>query len=165
MFLREENIMFKFGTIGAFKQVRNNPRTKAEVDLVNGQVVLPNDATGLSSTPKTEDEAKGDVYVVYNIIDKPEIRNSAEFKVLAGEYVRAFRLADLVGLPVELNDEVVAVGYATLAKGDVLVPAGDGSGKWVKADGTDIVADEYQVKLEILEKTSFGGKGLYAIVK
>lgn len=157
--------MFKFGTIGAFKQVRNNPRTKAEVDLVNGQVVLPNDATGLAATPNSEDEAKGDVYVVYNIIDKPEIRNSSDFKVLAGEHVRAFRLADLVGLPVELNDEVVADEYDTLAKGDVLVPAGDGTGKWVKADGAAIIADEYQVKLEILEKTTFGEKGLYAVVK
>lgn len=157
--------MFKFGTIGAYKQVRNNPRAKAVVDLLAGQVVLPNEATGLAPVPATADEAKGDVYVVGNIIDKPEVRNSADFKVLAGEPVRAFRLADLVGLPVELNDDVVVTDYATLVKGDVLVPAGDGTGKWVKVDGTTIVADGYSVKLEIVEKTAFGEKGLYAIVK
>lgn len=157
--------MFKFGTIGAFKQVRNNPRCKAVQDLLDGQVVLPNDATGNAPVPATADEAKGDVYVVGNIIDKPEIRNKVDFKVLTGEHVLAFRLADLTGLPVELDHLVVSTDYADVAKGDKLVPAADGSGNWVKADGTTVIADEYAVSLEVLEKSSFGEKGLYCTVK
>lgn len=157
--------MFKFGTIGAFKQVRNNPRCKAVQDLLDGQVVLPNDATEQAPVPASVADAKGDVYVVGNIIDKPEIRNKADFKVIAGEYVLAFRLADLVGLPVELDSLVVSTDYATIAKGDKLVPAGDGSGKWVKADGTVIIAADYAVNLEVVEKSTFGGKGLYCSVK
>lgn len=157
--------MFKFGTIGAFKQVRNNPRCKALKDLLDGQVVLPDDASKEAPTPANADQAKGDVYVVGNIIDKPEVLNKADFKVLKGEYVRAFKLADLADLPVELDFRVVATDYASLAKKDVLVPAADGSGNWKKADGTTVVADDYKLNLVVLEKSSYGDKGLYCSVK
>ncbi|APJ11032.1 hypothetical protein [Bacillus safensis] len=153
--------MFKFGTIGAFKQVRNNPRCKATKDLVPGYVVVPDDSTGLAPTPSSAAAAKGDVYVVGNIIDKPEIRNKADFKVLKNEFVRAFRLADCIGLPIELSQDTVA-DFENIVKNDVLVPAADGSGKWVKSDGTD---DEYKVKLKVLENTTFGGNGLYLTVQ
>ena len=156
--------MFKFGTIGAFKQVRNNPRCKATQDLVAGLAVLPNDGTGLAPTPATADEAKGDVYIVGNIIDKPEIRNKADFKIEAGEFVLGFLASDAAELPVELSHDTV-VGYDTLVKGDVLVAAGDGTGKWIKADGTTVVDADYKVSLVVREKTSFGDKGIYATVK
>ena len=151
--------MFKFGTIGAYKQVRNNPRCKATQNLVAGLVVLPDDATGLAPTPSTEALAKGDVWVVGNIIDKPEINNKADFTVEAGEYVRTFNLADLKGLPVELSADTVSDDYTTLVVGDVLVPAADSSGKWVKGEATG-----YKVALKVLEKTTFGDKGLYCSV-
>ncbi|MEK4432994.1 hypothetical protein MHB54_27965 [Paenibacillus sp. FSL M7-0802] len=157
--------MFKFGTIGAFKQVRNNPRTKATSELKNGYVVLPDNATGLAPTAATPVQAKStDVHVVYNIIDKPEIRNSADFKIEIGEHVRAFRLADLAGLPVELSYDAVKDDYAAIKVGDTLVPCDDTSdptakGKWkVSADA------DYKVSLKILEKTTFGDKGFYVEV-
>ncbi|WP_366560087.1 hypothetical protein AB0R69_15390 [Bacillus pumilus] len=153
--------MFKFGTIGAFKQVRNNPRCKATKDLVPGYVVVPDDSTGLAPTPSSAAAAKGDVYVVGNIIDKPEIRNKADFKVLKDEFVRAFRLADCVGLSIELSQDTV-VDFENIVKNDVLVPAADSSGKWVKSDGSD---DDYKVKLKVLENTTFGGNGLYLTVQ
>ncbi len=154
--------MFKFGTIGAFKQVRNNPRCKATQDLYDGQVVLPNDATGEAPSPASAEEAKGDLYVVGNIIDKPEIRNKVDFKVLKGEYVRAFRLADVHDLPVEIDHLVLGVDYESVSNGDVLVAADDGTGKWVKAGEG---AEEYKINLVVLEKSTFGDKGLYCTVK
>ena len=54
--------MFKFGTIGAYKQVRNNPRCKASVDLVPGLVVIPNDSSGNAFPPGASSTAKGGVY-------------------------------------------------------------------------------------------------------
>ncbi|KIN51932.1 hypothetical protein [Bacillus subtilis] len=153
--------MFKFGTIGAFKQVRNNPRCKATKDLVPGLVVLPDDSIGLAPTPADATAAKGDIYVVGNIIDKPEVRNKADFKVLKDEYVRAFRVTDLADLPVELSQDTVQ-GFDALIVGDVIVPAGDGTGQWTKA-GEDVA--DYKVKLKVLEKTTFGGKGLYLKVQ
>lgn len=153
--------MFKFGTIGAYKQVRNNPRCKASVDLVPGLVVIPNDSSGNAFPPGAASTAKGDVYVVGNIIDKPEIRNKEDFKILKGEYVLAFNVADLKGLPIELSSDVV-VDYDALVKDDVLVPAADKTGKWVKA-GDDVA--EFKVSLKVLEKNTFGGKGLYLTVQ
>lgn len=156
--------MFKFGTIGAFKQVRNNPRCKATKDILDGMVVLPDDATGLAPTPANVAEAKGNVWVVGNIIDKPEIRNKKDYFIGNGEYVRAFLLSDLKELPVELDYRVVTPDYNTVAVGDVLVSAGDGSGQWVKADGVTVVASDYKVALKVIEKTTFGDKGLYCTV-
>ena len=152
--------MFKFGTIGAFKQVRNNPRCKAAQDLLDGQVVIPNDATGVALTPANAGEAQGDVWVVGNLIDKPEIRNKADFKVLNGEHVRAFRLSDVKHLPIELCHRVVT-GYDAVVKGDVLVPAANGSGNWVKTAD----ASAYEVSLKVIELSTFGDKGVYVNVQ
>jgi hypothetical protein len=157
--------MFKFGTIGAFKQVRNNPRCKAVAQLVNGLVVLPSDATKQAPAPANAAQAQGEVYVVKNIIDKPEIRSKKDFKVEIGEFVRAFNLVDLKDLPVELDATVVSTAYASVAVGDKLCPAVDGSGKWIKADGTTIVYTNYKVYLEVLEKTTLGDQGLYCVVR
>ncbi|MCM3273909.1 hypothetical protein [Paenibacillus elgii] len=158
--------MFKFGTIGAYKQVRNNPRCKATIDLKNGMVVIPNEANKTAPTPATATLAKGDVYVVYNIIDQPEIRSTEDFVIPTGDHVRAFRLADLVGLPVEISDAVIKDSYSGLAKGDKLVPCDDATdatnkGMW-KKDAT--TASDYKVNLEIIEKTPFGDKGLFCKV-
>jgi hypothetical protein len=156
--------MFKYATLGGIQNSRNNPRTKAEQKLLNGMVVIPSDVTGKAPTPKTVDEAKAAAYVVNNIIDKPEIRNSADFAIEVGEYVHADFLPAVNDLGVELDEKVVA-GFAEVVVGDQLVPAGDGTGQWVKADGTTVIADEYAVKLQVVKNTTFGGKGLLAEVK
>lgn len=154
--------MFKFGTIGAFKQVRNNPRCKVTKDSLPGEVVIPNDATKKAQAPSTPELAKGDVWVIGNIVDKPEVASKADFKVLNGEYALAFLLSDLKDLPVELDAAVIKGDYATLAKGDKLVATADGTGKWEKGGAT---VAEYKVALEIVEKSTFGGKGIYAVVR
>lgn len=149
--------MFKFGTIGAYKQVRNNPRCVAHQNLLVGQVVTLNEATKLTVSP-TSDTAKGEVYVVSNIIDKPEIRSKQDFVVEKGEHVLAFRLADLADMTIEIDEKVVTTAYASVSVNDVLVA--DTAGKWVKTSA----ATGYKVSLVVLEKTSFGGKGLYCKV-
>ena len=157
--------MFNFSTIGAYKQVRNNPRCKVNAELQNGMVVLLDEVNKQAAVPASATDAQGeDVYVVFNIIDKPEIRNTEDFKIEAGEYVRAFYMKDLNELPVLLSEHVLA-DYANTSVGDVLVPAGDGTGKWVVPDGTTIIAADYAVNLEVVEKNSFGGNGIKAIVR
>ncbi|MBE7897195.1 hypothetical protein G7L40_00525 [Paenibacillus polymyxa] len=159
--------MFKFGTIGAYKQVRNNPRGKAKSVLLDGMTVIPDRILNESPVPATPAQAKGDVYVAGNIIDKPEIRNSKDFKIEIGEYVRSFRLSDLAGLPVELDYRIVKDAYQDVNVKDVLVStnvADDGvdAGKWKKV--TIAEAADYKVKLLVIEKTSFGDKGFYCEV-
>jgi hypothetical protein len=157
--------MFKFGTIGAFKQVRNNPRTKAVIELKNGSLVIPDDVTGLAPTAATAAIAKSkDVYVVLNIIDKPEIRNSADFKIKAGEPVRAFKLADLADFPVELSYDLVKDAYTAVTVGSVLVPCDDATDATAKGMWKVSVATDYTVGIKVLEKTTFGDKGFYGKV-
>jgi hypothetical protein len=158
--------MFKFGTIKAYDLARTNPRCKATAALKLGMVVIPNDATKTAPVPATLAEGQGkDLWVVNNRIDQPEILNKQDFVVASGEYVRAFRLADLVGLPVELDTSVVSTAYADLAVGDKLIPCDavthtTNAGKWVEGATTS-----YSIYLEVLEKTSFGnGEGLYCKV-
>lgn len=156
--------MFNFGTIGAYKQVRNNPRTKATAETKNGQVLVLDEGAKTNAFP-TADEAKGNnVYVAFNIVDKPEVRITNDFKIEEDEYVRAFRLADLVDLPVLVGHQVIATAYEDIAKGDVLVPEA-ATGNWVKADGTTVIAGDYAVSLEVVAKNGFGDQGIEAIVR
>ncbi len=152
--------MFKFHSLAALQHVKNNPRTKAQSDLLKGQVVVVDEVAGTAKAPATTSEAEGAFHVVNNIIDKPEVRNSADFKVERDEYVKADFLTDANHLLAELSDDVLVDAYSGLAQNDVLVPAGDGSGNWVFADGTNIVASNYKVNLSIVEKTTLGGNGL-----
>ena len=155
--------MFKFGTIGAFNVAKTNPRCKAEVDLVNGMVVVMDEANKLAKVPATDAIAKGkDLWVVNNIIDKYFIyQPSTSHKIEKGEYVRGFRLIDLAGLQVELDTQEVKTAYATLAKEDTLVLCDavtdtTDAGKWKKAATTG-----YALALKIVEKTTYGnGEGL-----
>lgn len=152
--------MFKFGTLKAFN-ARNNPRTKAVSVLKNGHVVILDEAAKTATIPADATAAKGkDLYVVNNIVDKPEIRNSTDFEIAIGEYVRGFYLADLVDLPVEFDSTIVTGTYSSIAVGDKLV-AEAATGKWVEADPAT-----YHIYLLIVEKTTFGnGSGFYAVVK
>ena len=152
--------MFKFGTIGAFKQVRNNPRCKVQKETKVGEVVVLDEATLKATAPSNADQAQGELYVVGNIIDQPEVRSKKDFSLAEGDFALSFNLADLKELPVELSADVIADDYASVAKGDTLVASTDGSGKWVKGDGAS-----FKAYLEVLEKSTFGGKGVYAIVR
>lgn len=151
--------MFNFGTIGAYKQARNNPRNKAEVELKNGQVVVMDDINNLAKLPTAEQATGADLWVTFNIVDKPEIRNTNEFKIDAGEYVRAFYLADLKGLPVLFGHQVLTTAYGDIAKGDKLVANAEG-----KLEKTDEV-DGYAVYFEVVDKNGFADQGLEAIVR
>jgi hypothetical protein len=157
--------MFKFGSLKAFN-ARNNPRTKAVSILKNGYVVVLDEVAKTATVPATAAIAKGkNLYFAYNIVDKPEIRNSTDFQIEINEYVRAFLIADLVELPVEFDSTIVSSTYSTVDVGEILVPEA-ATGKWIIADGTVIVASAYTINLLVTEKTSLGnGSGLWAIVK
>jgi|SRR5690625_539453 len=153
--------MFNFGTIGAYKQARNNPRTKVQDDTLNGQVLKLDEVNGVATFPTADEVNNGDLYVAFNIVDKPEIRNTNDFKIEAGEYVRAFYLKDLAELPVQVGHKVLSGDYADIAVGDTLVPEAD-TGNWVKLD--DGSEGEFAVSLEVIEKTTFADQGIVAKV-
>jgi len=95
----------------------------------------------------------GQVFVAMNIIDKPELRNFADYQIEIGEYIRAFNLNSLIGELVELSSDLCTTAFASISVGDILVPIPTGSNnmKWKKTVDTG-----YGVCLEVVKKTTFG---------
>lgn len=149
---------FKLNTIGGFKAVKNDPTTVAKVDLIQGQAVVLDNQAGEAKLPLlAEAQGKG-LHFVANIDVHPEIVFAKnEVEVAAGEHVRGFEVASLVGLPVELGG--MALKDEVRAKGDKLVAGLDG--KWEKK--ADVAG--YALYLEVIELNTYRGKGVVAIVR
>jgi len=146
--------MFKFHDSN-FLGKSNHPEITATVDTYNGnQFKLVGD-TAVPHATAAEVQA-GDGYVMMNIIDKPEILNTDDYKVVSGEYIRAFRLKDFVGEKVDLTADIVSDAFADIAVGDTLVGRSSADTtspmEWKKlADVTG-----YEVYLKVIKKTTFG---------
>jgi hypothetical protein len=151
--------LFKFQNYSAIKNAQDNPRVVAAVETVNGNVFGILDANGVEAQAPFANAAaaQGEVWVMMNIVDKPEIRNYADYSVLAGEYIRAIKLNNLVGEKVELSgDLVIADGVDPIVRGTALVPT-------VAADAPNLmvwksIADPngYSCYLEVTAITTFG---------
>lgn len=133
----------------------NHPEIKATVDTYNGYQFKLDDDTAVANA--TADDIKsGEIYFMYNIIDKPEIENTEDYYVKSNEYIRAFRLKDFAGLSFNFTGDLVTDTYTNVKVGDKLV------GRSV-ADTTDPmkwkVAEDvtgYSVYLEVMKKTTYG---------
>ena len=156
--------LFKFQNYSAIKNAQDNPRVIAAVETVNGNVFGITDTPNVAGTGTTEVQtpfadaaaAQGEVWVMMNIVDKPETRNYADYSVLAGEYIRAFRLNSVIGEKVELSGDLAIADAVPLAVGVALVPT-------VAADAPNLmiwksIADPtgYSAYLEITGITTFG---------
>lgn len=135
----------------------NKPNIVATVDTYNGNqfAVVNGEAVPFADAASAQ---AGEIYVMNNIIDKPEILNTEDYKVKAGEFIKGFRLKDYVGLEVDMSADLVTDAFAGVNVGDKLVPR-------TTADTTDtmkwkVVAEldlpNYEVYLEVVKKTSFG---------
>lgn len=156
---------FKPATIGSFNVAINNPRVRCADDVKIGYVFSVVDgSTYLEEAVAFNANATtpvGGTWVCMNIIDTPELLNSTDFVVVAGSYIRAFKLDVLKGLPVELSSDLITTTYATISVGDYLVPVADGTSYlWVVATGTG-----YNCAIRVVEKTTFGGTGIFGIVE
>ena len=151
--------LFKFQNYSAIKNAQDNPRVVAAVETVNGNVFGIADVAGVETQLPfaLAADAQGDVWVAMNVVDKPEVRNYADYSVLVGEFIRAFKLNNLKGELVELSgDLVIDGGGLPPAVGVALVPT-------VLADAPDVMIWKttaapagYDVYLEITAVTTFG---------
>lgn len=146
--------LFKFHDSN-FLNGYNRPEVTATANTYNGYQFKLVDDVATVFTDATDVQA-GDQYVMYNIIDKPEILNTDEYCVESGEYIRAFRLADFVGQKIDISADLVTDAYGDVEIGDYLVGRST-------ADTTDtmkwkVVEDSsnYAIYLEVLKKTTFG---------
>lgn len=151
--------LFKFQNYSAIKNAQDNPRVVAVAETVNGNIFNIADVAGVETQLLFTDvaSAQGDVFVMMNIVDKPEIRNYADYSVLVGEFIRTIKLNDLKGELVELSgDLVINGGGLPPAVGVALIPT-------VAADAPDVMIWKttaapagYDVYLEITAVTTFG---------
>lgn len=154
--------LFKFQNYSAIKNLQDNPRVQATQETVNGNVfgVVDNDSVSgfkEAAVPFANAAAAkaGDVWVMMNIVDKPEIHNYADYSVLKGEYIRAVNLSKMGGEIVELSSDLLKDTDGVIV-GSKLVPCdasdSDTPMSWKK------VADPegYNLYLEITAITAFG---------
>jgi hypothetical protein len=160
--------LFKFGTLGVYSNVINNPRAIVIADTKLGQTykIVDNYSATIQEGAvafATDAEVKaGNVWVCLNVIDTPELWRLADFVVKAGTPARSYKLDDLIGYPVELSSDLVSTAYASVAVGDYLIPCNatdDASNptSWKKA----ATPTGYAVAIKVMEKTTFGGTGFY----
>ncbi len=156
--------LFKFQNYSAIKNLQDNPRVVATKETVNGNVFGVKDnelVDGVSikeaQVPFVDAAAAkaGDVWVMMNIIDKPEIRDSGNYSVDAGERIRAVNLNKMSGEIVELSSALVKPGDEIAVK-DTLVPTDNSdvghTMKWKKK----VDVSEYSCYLEVTDLTAFG---------
>src|ERR1035437_9197739 len=97
--------LFKFHDSNV-KQISTHPTVVATADTYNGNQfkIVANEAVPFA----TDAEAKAiDIYMMNNIIDKPEILNTDSYKVIDGENIRAYRLKDFTGQKIDISQDLV----------------------------------------------------------
>lgn len=149
--------MIKFKEIGTYKVAQNIGYLTTPVVLKNGMGVTYDLAKKIVALP-TVTTAKGDVAIVMNTIDKPEIKAPNEFKIEIGENPRIFPLKALNGHTLQMDTDAVTTEYASIAEGNTLTLGTDG--KWV----VNATLTDYATYLKVVEKTNFGGAGLDVVV-
>ena len=161
--------LFKFQNYSAIKNAQDNPRVVATLETVNGNIFGVSDVANAGGTASVETQvpfanaaaAQGEVWVMMNIVDKPETRNYADYSVLAGEYIRAFKLNSVIGEKVEMSgDLVIADAVDPVVVGTALVPTVDADTPNLMVWKSIAAPAGYSVYLEVTAITTFG---LFAI--
>lgn len=150
--------MIKFHEIGMYKNEVNIPYCRVSETITggikNGYVVTYSEKDKIIVLPTSTTAKGGDLAVVMNVIDKPELYSPDDYVISVGECARLFRLDSLVNRMLDMNDLALTTIYTSVNVGDKLIAGTDG--KWVKSASVD----GYSVYLEVIEKTGFCGNGL-----
>jgi hypothetical protein len=149
--------MIKFYELDAYKTAKNVGYCTCAAALHNGMIVSANLTAKTVALPTTT-TAKGDVWLVMNRIDKPEILKPNDYTIEIGEFPRIFNVKSLNGKMLDLDTDQVATAYASISAGDKLTA--DTAGKL--AVTADVSAHE--TYFEVIEKNTFGGTGLRVLV-
>lgn len=146
--------MFKFHDSN-YLNLANFPNIVATVDTVNGNIF---NRVGDTAVPFATDVAVqgGDPYVMFNIIDKPEILNTEDYKAAIGDSIRGWRIKDMIGKDIDVTSDLVLDTYSTVAVGNTLVPCA--ATDTTHPMGYKKVADvsDYPVYFTVVDKSTFG---------
>ena len=149
--------MIKFRDIGTYKNCVNVPYctvpSAITSGLKNGMGVTADLATKTVALPDAT-TAKGQVYIVMNRIDKPEVLAPNDYVIAVGENPRLFDITSLKNRILDMDMDAVTTAYASIAVGNTLTLGTDG--KWV----VNATLTDYKSYLKVTEKTTFGGTGI-----
>lgn len=150
--------LFKFHDSN-FLNKSNHPEVVATVDTYNGNQFKIVTTAGVDTAVPfaTDTEVKtGNAYVMLNIIDKPEIINTDDYKIPANGKIRAYRIKDFVGEKMDVSADLVTDAFSTVSVGDTLV--GCCAADTTNTMGLKKVADVtgYAVYYVVVAKTTFG---------
>lgn len=97
--------LFKFHDSNYLKGFHTS-NIEASADTYNGYQfgISSGEATPFANATAAQ---AGDIYVMMNIIDKPELDNTDDYYVEDGEMLRAFRLKDYVGQKIDMSQDLV----------------------------------------------------------
>lgn len=149
--------MLKFREIGTYKNAVNVPYCTSAVALKNGMIVTAN-LVAKTAALTTASTTKGDVYIVMNVIDKPETLKPNDYTIEIGEYPRLFRAKSLAGRIIDVDTNQVTTTYSDIDVGDYM--AGDTDGKLAVVEDVS----DYETYFEVIDKTTYGGAGLGLLV-
>lgn len=144
--------LFKFGDMQVITQTKVRGDVKPEATVKNGYVGKLNATSGKFEQFDSDAEAQADVWMVGNVIDTPELDNSADFEILTSQYVRIWNLNDVVGKQIEVSSNIADDDFADVAVGDYLIPQGSAYTFVERTTETGT----YAVALLVKEKTTMG---------
>lgn len=145
--------MIKFRNIGGYKNAQNIPYIPTTVELHNGMVVTV-DMTKKTLALPSADTAKGEVYLVMNRYDKPEVNSPNEYVIEVGEFPRLFMVSSLNGVVLDCDTDQITGAHSSINVGDKLTAGTDG--KLAVNSSTD----DFLTYFLVIEKNTFGGEGL-----
>lgn len=145
--------MIKFRNIGGYKNAQNIAHIPTTVELHNGMVVTVDMTENTLALPSAGTE-KGEVYLVMNRYDKPEVNSPNEYVIEVGERPRLFMVTSLSGVVLDCDTDQITSSYSSINVGDKLTAGTDG--KLVVNASTD----DFLTYFLVIEKNTFGGEGL-----
>ena len=101
-----------YANYAAIKNEQHIPDAVAQSDLKNGYVVVKGvDEKGkhTATVPGNATECKGELWFVWNTVDKPELDNESDFIIKEGDFAKIFKFkADLITGEVKTGKYLVA---------------------------------------------------------
>lgn len=145
--------MIKFRNIGGYKNAQNIPYIPTTVELHNGMIVTVDMAKKTLALPSA-DTAKGEVYLVMNRYDKPEVASPNAYVIEVGEYPRLFMVSSLNGVVLDCDTDQITGAYSSINVGSKLTAGTDGK------LAVNASTDDFLTYFLVIEKNTFGGEGL-----
>lgn len=123
-----------YADYAGIKNEQHIPDALAQSDLKNGYVVkLGRDAKGnhTATLPTSEDDCKGELWFVWNTIEKPELDDTDDYVIKKGDPARIFKFK--ADYPVYVTSSLVS---GDVAIGKYLIPDETNYGK-LKSDAAN----------------------------